>query len=144
MMTMYVAPYRRLANLREAMDRMMEETMQDTSSHDRELLLAVDVSSQDDVYTLRALVPGVQAEDLEIDVLNNTVTIHGEFVYKLDEKAKFLTSELPQGRFGRVITLPVAVDASHIEANLTNGVLTLRIPKAEAHRPKSIKINTVN
>jgi HSP20 family protein len=51
-----------------------------------------------------------------------------------------LTCELPSGRFSRVITLPTTLDTSKAEANIKNGVLTLRVPKAEAHRPKTIKV----
>jgi HSP20 family protein len=53
-----------------------------------------------------------------------------------------LLSELPAGAFSRVITLPTDVDASKTQANLKNGVLTLSIPKAEAHRPKTIKVTS--
>jgi HSP20 family protein len=78
---------------------------------------------------------------LNIEVLNNTVSIRGEFKSQEDENARFLTCELPQGRFNRVITLPVDVDASKVEASIKSGVLQLRIPKAEALRPRTIKVN---
>ena len=141
MMTMYIPHRRRLATLREAMDRLMDETMQENSTPERELLLSVDVQAEDEAFTIRALVPGLESEDLDIEVLNNTVAIRGEFKCPVDEKARFLTCELPQGKFSRVIALPVGVDANKVEASLKNGVLTLRVPKAEAHRPRAIKIN---
>jgi HSP20 family protein len=104
------------------------------------MLLAVDVEAEDDAYLIKALVPGVEAEDINIEILNNTVTIRGEFQQE-NENAKYLTCELPAGRFSRVITLPTALDPAKAEANLNNGVFTLRVPKAEAHRPKVIKVN---
>lgn len=140
-MNMYISPYRRLSNLRETMDRLIEESMADAKPTEREMTLAVDVRTADDDFVIRALVPGLQAEDLNIEILNNTVTIRGEFKNEETENAKFLTCELPEGRFARVIALPVAVNSSKTEANLKDGVLTLRVPKAEAHRPKSININ---
>lgn len=140
-MTMYISPYRRLAGLREAMDRLMEETMAENQPAEREMLLAVDVQAEDDAFVLHALVPGLEADDLNIEILNNTVSLRGEFKNLSGENAKFITCELPQGRFARIITLPMAVDASKAEASIKNGVLTLRIPKAEAHRPKTIRIN---
>lgn len=140
-MTFYLSPNRRLANMREAMNRMLEENMTDNTPTEREMALAVDVSADEDAFILRALVPGLEAEDLNIEIINNTVTLRGEFPVCADEKARFLICELPQGRFSRVITLPVAVDATKVEANMKNGVLNLRVPKAEAHRPKTIKIN---
>ena len=60
---------------------------------------------------LLALVPGLEADDLDIEVLNNTVTIRGEFKDGNEDQSKYLVSELPSGRFGRVITLPTAADA---------------------------------
>jgi HSP20 family protein len=72
--------------------------------------------------------------------LNNTVTIRGEFKSGEEEQDKYLVCELPNGRFSRVITLPTAADASKVEASIRNGVLFLHIPKAEADRPKSIKV----
>jgi HSP20 family protein len=141
MMTIYVSPYRRLAGLREAMDRMFEETYPEFQPGERESLLAVNVLAEDDAFTIKALVPGLSAEDLSIEILNNTVAIRGEFLADAIENARYLACELPAGRFARVISLPVDVEAGKVEANIKDGVLTLRIPKAEAHRPKAIKIN---
>ena len=90
---------------------------------------------------VRRWIAWLQAEDLNLEILNNTVTIRGEFKGEDLENAKFLTCELPEGRFARVVVLPVAVDSSKTEATLIDGVLTLRVPKAEAHRPKTIKIS---
>ena len=142
MTTMYISPYRRIASLRDAMDRFLEESYRDSNTSEREMLLAVDVSSEDEGYVIKALVPGLESENLDIEILNNTVSIQGEFKSGEDEETKYLTCELPQGHFNRTIALPVAVDASKAEASLKNGVLTLRIPKAEAHRPKSIKVQS--
>jgi HSP20 family protein len=140
-MNMYITPYRRLSNLRETMDRLIEESMTEAKPTEREMTLPVDVRAADDDFVIRALVPGLQADDLNIEILNNTVTIRGEFKGEELENAKFLTCELPEGRFSRVIVLPVSVDSAKTEASLNNGVLTLRVPKAETHRPKTIKIN---
>jgi HSP20 family protein len=143
-MTIYLSPYRRMAGLREAMNRLIEESMAENTPAERELLLAVDVIAQDDDYVLTAFVPGLEAEDLSLEILNNTVSLRGEFKSEEKEGVKYLTSELPSGRFSRVVSLPTALDPAKVEATIKNGVLTLRLPKAEAHRPKAIKINTVN
>jgi HSP20 family protein len=140
-MTMYVSPNRRLVSLREAMNRMFDETYPEYQSADRESLLAVNVTVEDDAFTIQALVPGLKADDLSIEILNNTVAIRGEFTAEQPENARYLACELPTGRFARVINLPVDVEAGKVEANIKDGVLTLRIPKAEAHRPKTIKIS---
>ena len=104
-------------------------------SHD--LSLAVDVREEDDAYVLSALVPGLKADDLNIQVLEDVVTISGEF--KADE-SEYLTRELPYGSFNRTLRLPVTLDASKAEAKITDGVLTLRLAKAESARPKTIKV----
>jgi HSP20 family protein len=139
MMTLYVSPYRRLASLRQAMEQMFDEA---ETPAEREMLLAVDVRTNDEAYDISALVPGLDAEDLEIEVLNNTVTIRGEFKSCGQEDTKYLVCELPSGRFSRSITLPTALDSAKTEASIKNGVLSLRIPKAEAHRPKAIKVTS--
>lgn len=140
MMTMYISPYRRLARLSALMDRLLDESLAESEPIEREMTLAVDVQSDDEGYTIKALVPGLEADDITTEILNNTVTIRGEFKAEQDENAKYLLCELPTGRFNRVITLPTALDPSKAEASLKNGVFTLRVPKAEAHRPKVIKV----
>jgi len=141
MMTLYVNPYRRMNQLRQAMDRLFEENFSEASS-EREMALAVDVRGDEDTFTIRALVPGLDPEAVNIEILNNTVTIRGEFKAMEDDQAKFLMNELPTGRFCRVLTLPTALDAAKSEATIKDGVLTLRVSKAEAHRPKAIKVST--
>jgi HSP20 family protein len=141
MMTMYVSPYRRVARMREAMNRLLEENMGEVEQvNEREMQLAVDVKAEDEAYIVKALVPGLEADDINVEIINNTVSIRGEFGHFQEEDAKYLTAELPAGRFSRVLTLPTALDPAKAEASLRNGVFTLRIPKAEAHRPKVIKV----
>jgi len=139
-MTLYISPYRRMATLREAVNRMFEDSISETANTEREMMLAVDVQAGDEAYEIVALVPGLEAEDVSIEVLNNTVGLRGEFKSTAQEESKYLVSELPSGRFSRMITLPTALDPTKAEASIKNGVLHLRVPKAEAHRPKSIKV----
>lgn len=141
-MTFYYRFPRRYMHMRGMMDRLMDELETEQRTTEREMTLALDVLADDDGYTVRALIPGVEAEDLEVEVLNNTVTISGEFPTVESMDGKYLLSELPTGRFSRSITLPIALDSSKVDASLRNGVLTLRIPKAEAHRPKAIQVKS--
>src|SRR5512136_1557321 len=99
--------------------------------------LSVDVREEDDAYILNALVPGMKAEDLNIQVLEDVVTISGEF--KADEN-EYLMRELPHGSFRRTLRLPAPLDASKAEARITDGVLTLHLAKAESARPRTIKV----
>jgi HSP20 family protein len=127
-----------------AMRRRMLENMfdRDWSDFDFEssLSVAVDVKAEDDTYVISALLPGIKAEDLNIQVVNESVTISGEFKHDRDPEASYLLAERPSGRFTRSISLPMPLNAAKAEADLTNGVLTLRVPKAEEAKPKSIKI----
>ena len=100
--------------------------------------LGVNVREQDDAYVLSALVPGLKAEDLNIQVLENVVSIEGE--YRADE-AEYLLSELPRGDFRRDLRMPAEIQADKVEAKITDGVLTLTLPKAESAKPKKINIS---
>lgn len=101
-------------------------------------VLGVNIREQDEAYVLSALVPGLTADDLNIQVLDDVVRIEGE--YRRDEN-EYLIQELPHGSFTRTLRLPAAIDANHVEAKIADGVLTLTLPKAESAKPKRIKIN---
>jgi HSP20 family protein len=141
MMTLYVSPNRRIARLRKAMDHLVDENYQVVEVPEREKILAVDVISDDEAYTISALIPGVEAEDINVEILNKTVTIQGEFKDTEQEDEKYLMCELPSGKFGRRLTLPTVLDPAKAEASLENGVFSLRVPKAEDHLPKKIEIS---
>ena len=126
-MTFYVQtyPYRRMAR------RWVEN---------REGTLGINVREQDDAYVLSALVPGVGADEVSIQVLEEVVHIKAE--RQAEEGQDFLVRELPAGPLARTLRLPTPIDADHVEADVTNGILTLRLPKAQSARPKQIKINS--
>ena len=103
----------------------------------RDLSLAVDVREEDNAYILNALVPGLKAADLNVQVLEDVVTISGEFK---DDETEYLMRELPYGSLSRTLRMPVTLDAGKAEAKITDGVLTLRLAKAESALPKTIKV----
>ena len=105
--------------------------------HSTEQTLAANVRDENDAFVLTALVPGLTAEQVNISILEDVVTIEGE--YEQDEN-EYLLRELPTGSFRRTLRLPAPVDSAKAEAKITDGVLTLRLPKAESARPKTIKI----
>ena len=142
-MTIYISRRRRMAYLRDAMNSLVDESLAEAPNNEREMMLAVDVCAEDEAYTIKALIPGLDAEDINIEVLNNTIALRGEFLSTAEENVKHLNCELPSGKFHRVITLPTELDSGKAEANIKNGVLMLRVPKAESHRPKTIKINVL-
>jgi HSP20 family protein len=124
-MTLYIQPY----PFRRMVRRMAEQPQQRS--------LGVNIREEDEAYVLSALVPGLKAEDLNIQILEDVVSIEGE--YKADE-AEFLLNELPSGSFRRTLRLPNEVDSEKVEAKIADGVLTLTLPKAESARPKKIKV----
>jgi HSP20 family protein len=125
-MTFYLHPYPYRQMARRALEN-------------RERTLDINIQEDDDAYTLSALVPGLKAEDLSIQVLEDIVRIEGE--YKADDN-NYLVRELPNGSFTRTLRLPSAIDAAQVEANIADGVLTLTLPKAESARPKKISIQS--
>ena len=106
-----------------------------------DVFFPVDVKIGEEDFEIKALLPGLKAEDVSIQVVNETVTLQGEFKFNVDEKAGYLLEEIPGGKFCRTITLPDLLDASKAEAEMKDGVLTVRVPKAEQAKPKTIKIN---
>ena len=103
----------------------------------------LNVSEDKDNFYVRAELPGVKAEDLDISVTGKSVSIGGERkIQAEDEKAKYHRREREAGRFNRVVTLPTDVDASKVEAHCADGVLSLVLPKAEAAKPKQISVKT--
>ena len=138
-MSLYLmTPYGRYMARRHMWERLAEDQWNEESNR---VFFPVDLKSADDGYTLTALLPGVKSEDLNVQVVKDTVTIQGEFTNERDENANYILQERPSGKFHKVIRLPEEVDAGKAEANLTDGVFTLFIPKAEEARPKVIKIN---
>jgi HSP20 family protein len=105
--------------------------------------LPLNIYADAEGYTFVALVPGLKAEELNIEAEGNTVKISGELIApaaSADEKVQTLRSEIGFGKFSRAFEMPEEIDADKIEANLENGVLTVRVPKAEAVKPRSIKV----
>ena len=128
-MTFYAYPFpRRLA-------RRWMAAIEDASLNLRSL--PINLRDEDEAFVLSAPVPGLQAEDLNIQVLDDVVRIEGEFPHNSDE---FLLQELPGGTFRRELRLPASLEADKVEAKIADGILTLRLPKAESARPKNIRV----
>ena len=103
--------------------------------------LPLDVVAKDDEYVITAAVPGLKADDLSVEVLGETVTIRGEIKSEQqEEQDSYLLRERRYGKFSRTVNFPVELDGTKAEASVENGVLTLRVPKAETAKPKMIKV----
>jgi HSP20 family protein len=140
------------AELRGTMDRLFDEGFSRPwrlipSSTEYQAGFPVDVAETDTDIEVRAELPGVKLEDVEITVANDVLTIKAEHKEETEDKKRdFYRREIRYGSFSRSMSLPMGVDADKAEARYENGVLSLRLPKAEALRPKQIKVgpNGVN
>ena len=137
-MTLYINP-RRHPYRRRMMDEMMRDWDEDYSSN---VCFPIDVIAGKDSFTITAVLPGVQADDLDIHIVNEIVTITGEIKLERTEDEEYLLAERPSGKFHRVLTLPTPLNATMVEASLENGILTLVVPKAEEAKPRTIKVVT--
>ncbi len=102
--------------------------------------LPVDVVATDNDYVIHAVVPGLKAEDLNIEIVDNTLTIKGETKVPENDKGQYLVDEIYYGKFARSLEIDADLDGSKAEAHLENGLLTLRVPKAESAKPKVVKV----
>jgi HSP20 family protein len=103
----------------------------------------MNISQDDENFYLRAELAGVSADELEISVLQNRVSVAGRReIAREEEGVSYHRKERPEGAFNRSLTLPVAVDSERVEAKYENGILTLTLPKAEAIKPRQIKVRT--
>ena len=137
-------PFRDAVTLRDAMDRLLEESFvrpawAGNGEREHALRLPVDAYTTENEVIILASVPGIKPEDGEITIEGDTLTIRGEMVAP-PENVNYVMQERGYGRFGRTLTLNVPVQADKANAEFENGVLTLTIPKAEAIRPRSIKV----
>jgi len=137
-----------LVSLRDAMDRLFEDSW--VSSRGWNLPSAwveptVDVYETADSVVVKAAIPGVKPEDVEITVKGDLVSISGETKQETESKDKnYLRRETRVGSFSRVISLPQGLDSDKADAKFENGVLTVTFPKSEQVKPKLIKLKPVN
>ena len=131
-MAMYIRPYRRTRNLTRRSDRPQNRV-------ENEVHVPLDVKVKDDVYTLELIVPGLSPEDVEIEIVENTVKVEGEFP-GVDDEAQYLRQERPSGIFRRMVRLPKLLDVDASEAKLEDGILKLSVPVAEEARPRTIQV----
>ena len=139
-------PFREMESLRDAIDRLFRESFVRPSA----MLLpagqvqgafSLDLADTPENFVVRASLPGIKPEDVQVTVQGNTLTIQGE--RKADEERygqNWLLREQQFGSFQRSLTLPTPVNADQAQAHYENGILTLTLPKAEEARPKQIQI----
>ena len=116
------------------------QRLQRRTRFNESVYIPVDVSVDEDSFLISAYVPGIQAEDLQIEVLEDSISIEGEFIAKEDENMRLLRQEQPTGRFHRNLRLRSLLDATKVEAEVKDGILTLRVPKDEQAKTRKIAV----
>jgi HSP20 family protein len=134
-----------VVTLRDAMDRMFEDSF--VRPHAGWIAplnvatLAIDVYETKDDVVVKAALPGIKPDELDVTITGNTLSISGQSKEENEVKDKnYIRQERCYGSFSRTVTLPNGLKADKVDATFENGMLTLKIPKAEEIKPKSIKI----
>ncbi len=134
------SPAREFALMQRAMDRVLDETWRGIQARSA-VTLPVDVYETETAYTVVASVPGVKADGLNIALHDGVLTMSGELApVAQPDNARALVVERSAGKFSRSLRLPEAVEVGQIEAVLTDGVLTLTLPKTLEAQPRLIPV----
>lgn len=139
-------PIREMLSWNRAIDRMLNNFYDDgelTYGEPLSLSMPLDVMENDDEYVVKANVAGINPEDIEITFTDNNLSIKGEVSDEREEKGeegRYHLRERRYGTFSRTISMPGTVDVNAIEAETTNGVLQIHLPKKEEVKPRRIEI----
>lgn len=134
-------PLREGLTLREAVNRLFEDSYVRPETTTRKHSLPLDVRDTGDELVIRASLPGAHKEQVEINFQKDTLTIKGVLNgTPEEEQGRWLLRERWTGELTRTVVLPVAVDADKAKASFKDGILTLTLPKSEAVKPRSIPV----
>lgn len=135
-------PVREMMTLREAMDRLFDDAFtRPISMSGGSIVPAVDLYQNADEVVVKASLPGLKAEDVQISITADVLTLRGEFREESEQNEKtYHIRENRYGSFERQVMLPTDVQTEKAKADFENGVLTIVLPKAEAVKPKTITI----
>ena len=135
-------PMREMMTLREAMDRLFDDAFtRPLSMSGVSAAPAIDMYQTEDDVVVKATLPGLKAEDVDITITGETLTLRGEYKQEGERKdSNYHVRERRSGSFQRAILLPTDVKADKAKADFENGILTITMPIAEEVKPKSITI----
>lgn len=135
-------PMREMMTLREAMDQLFNDAFtRPISMGSVAASPAVDLYQTRDEVVVKAALPGLKADEVQISITEDVLSLRGEFKQETEQKeATYHLREQRYGSFERVLRLPTAVQTDKARAEFENGILTITLPKAEAVKPKSIAI----
>lgn len=140
-------PFREMMIIRNSLNRRFGEDLSLAPSSWKSFnwSIALDVVESDDEYLIKASLPGIDPDDLEITFSDNKLTIKGEVKEEKEfDETHYHLRERRFGSFSRSIKLPSGIEAEKIEANYDKGVLKLHLPKVEEIKPKKIAVKTID
>lgn len=134
--------YENLERMRRQMENLFNQISAGSTGRTRAgVFPAINLTEDTNAYFIRAELPGVKAEHLDIQATGTNLSISGERQTSTDmENFRYHRREREAGQFSRIIGLPGDIDSDRIQAKLVNGVLTVTVPKAEAAKPRQISI----
>lgn len=137
-------PLREAVSLRDAMNSLLQESFVrpgNTHAQTGGFSLPLDVAENENDFVVKASLPGVKPEDVQITIQGDSLTVRGESKTEQDKKGeRWHLRERRLGAFQRSLSLGTPVDSEKAHADFEHGVLTLTLPKAEASKPRQIKI----
>jgi HSP20 family protein len=134
-------PLRELEQLQRRMDRLFQNAGMERSPWRVGVYPLVNISEDRDHLYVRAELPGVKAQDLEITLQDNNLTLRGERKIATEEKqVNYHRRERESGFFRRVVALPMAVQGEKVEAACKDGILTIKLAKPEQVKPRKIEV----
>jgi len=135
-------PMREMMTLREAMNQLFDDSYtRPFAANGGSSVPAMDVYQDNDNVFVKAVLPGIKPDDVQISVTQDVLSLRGEFAQEEERKdVAYLLRECRAGAFERVLRLPSDVQTDKAKAEFENGILTITLPKAEALKPKSISI----
>jgi HSP20 family protein len=133
------SPWEELHRMRQQLDQMFDDTPSQRPSAG--VFPLINLTEDKDNYYVRAELPGVKGDELDIQVTGNNLAISGERKIAAQEDARYHRREREAGKFSRIIALPGEVDTDKVEASLENGILSIVVSKAEIAKPKQISVS---
>jgi HSP20 family protein len=134
-------PFATLLAVQRAMDNAMRSDWFGTRTSGRGTFPPVNVFSEGEDFVVVAELAGVKKEDLDVQVKGDTVRIQGKKVVEIGDAASVHRRERTDGQFDRTLSFPAQLDPAKASADYRDGVLTLRLPRAESEKPRSVAIN---
>ena len=136
------SPFEELAQMRRQMDRLFEDAAIPRLHQRAGVFPLINLTEDKNNFYVRAELPGVKGDALDIQATANSLSISGERKIAAEEGVKYHRRERESGSFSRIIGLPAEVDSNKVEAKLQDGVLTVVVPKAEIAKPKQITVKS--